>query len=154
MVSDIEIVDLQGQPALLIRTHSSVQQLGKVLGSSFAAIRDYLGGLGEKPAGPTFAAYYNQEMANLDVGIGIPVSEPLTGKGEIQSGEIPAGKYARCLYTGKHSKLQEAYAALDQLMQANHVTATAEAYELYLNDTSTAAPDELQTIVMLLLKTG
>lgn len=154
MVSDLEIKSLPAQPALLIRTRASVRQLGRVLGPSLAAVLEHLSELGETPAGPSFAAYYNNDMADLDVGIGFPVAKALPGKGEIQAGEIPTGKYATCLYTGPYSHIQAAYAALTQFVQDNHVEVTIQAYEMYLDDPSRTPPEELRTTVMLPLKTS
>jgi effector-binding domain-containing protein len=153
MVSDLEIKSLSAQPALLIRTHTLARQLGHVLAPSFATVLQYLGELGESPAGPSFAVYYNNDMANLDVGIGFPVAKALSGKGEIQASEIPAGKYATCLYTGPYSHIRAAYTALTQYLQENHVEATIQAYEMYLDDPSKTPPEELKTTVMLPLKT-
>lgn len=148
MVSDFEIKALPAQPALLRRTRASVKQLGQVLGAGFGAVLTYLGELGEQPAGPSFAVYYNDDMQNLDMGIGFAVSKPLPGKGEIQAGEIPAGKYATCLYTGPYSRIAEAYEALSKWLREQGQEVTDVAYEMYLDDPSRTAPDRLRTVVM------
>jgi effector-binding domain-containing protein len=104
--------------------------------------------LGEQPAGPFFAVYYNDDMQNLDVGIGFIVSQLLPGKDEIQPSEIPAGSYAACLYTGPYSHIKEAYDTLGKWLQDNGRQATQVAYEMYLDDPSKTLPAQLRTIVM------
>jgi len=38
------------------------------------------------------------DMENLDVEMGFTVGRPLPGKGEIQAGEVPAGKQVSYLF--------------------------------------------------------
>ena len=140
------------QATLAIRTRVSVQDLPQVLGKAYGAIAQYLGESGEQPAGPPFAAYYNMDMQALDVEIGFPVSRKLSGKGDIQAGEIPGGKVATCLYTGPYSDIEPAYNALSQWMKENGYEATGIAYEMYLNDPGQTPPQELQTQIVFPLK--
>lgn len=140
------------QATLAIRTRVSVQDLPQVLGKAYGAIAQYLGELGEQPAGPPFVAYYNMDMQALDVEIGFPVSRKLSGKGDIQASEIPGGKVATCLCTGPYSDVKPAYNALSQWMKENGYEATGVAYEMYLNDPGQTVPQELQTQIVFPLK--
>ena len=148
MVNEFEIKTLPAQPALLIRAHTSARELGKMLVPAFAAIRQYLETLTEQPAGAPFAAYYNDDMQNLDVGIGVPVARALPAHDTIQAGEIPAGEYAMCLYTGPYAHLSEAYRALAQWLEENGRHTTRAAYEIYLDDAAATPHAELRTRVM------
>lgn len=148
MVSDFEIKSLPAQNALVIRTRTPVKMLGQVVGAAFGAVIRYLEELGEQPAGPSFAVYYNSDMQDLDMAAGFIVSKSLPGKGEIQPGEIPAGTYATCLYTGPYSKFAEAYAALSRWLEGQNRSVTQVAYELYLDDPSKTPHDRLRTILM------
>ena len=140
------------QPALTIRTTSPVQALSQAMGKAYGAIAQYLGQMGEAPAGPPFVAYYNMDMQNLDVEIGFPVGRPLSGLGEIQASEIPGGKLASCLHVGPYGDLGFAYEALTQWLADNGYEATGAAYEMYLNDPMQTRPQELQTQVVFPLK--
>jgi len=75
-----------------IIAQGTLETMAQVLGKAYGAIAQYLGELGEQPAGPPFVAYYNMDMQALDVEIGFPVSRKLSGKGDIQASEIPGGK--------------------------------------------------------------
>jgi len=91
----------------------------------------YLGELGEHPAGPAFAAYHNMDMQNFDVEIGFPVSKKLPGKDDIQSGIISKGKTATCIYIGPYKEMKPAYDALMNYMKKNSFVPTGVAYEFY-----------------------
>jgi effector-binding domain-containing protein len=149
-----EVKEQPPQPTLSIRTTTSVQALPQVLGQAYGAIAHYLGALGEQPAGAPFAAYYNMDMENLDVEIGIPVAKKLAGKDEIKAGELPGGKVATCLHVGPYSEVEPAYAALSEWIEANGYQPTGVAYEMYLNDPNQTPPQELQTQIMFPLKVG
>jgi effector-binding domain-containing protein len=147
-----ELIDRPAQPTLSIRTHSSVQNLPATLGPAWGAIAQHLGQLGQSPAGAPFVAYYTMDMENLDIEIGFPVAKKLTGQGNIQASEIPAGKAGTCLYTGPYDKMVPAYEALTQWMKAKGYEPTGVAYEVYLNDPQQVPPEALQTQIVFPLK--
>lgn len=89
MAYSCEIKEQAAQPVLSMRVRTPVQGLPQQLGRMFGAVAQYLGELGEQPAGPAFVAHHNMDMQNLDIEQGFPVSKPLPAKGEIQPGEIP-----------------------------------------------------------------
>lgn len=147
-----EVKEQSAQPTLAIRTRAAVQDLGQVLGACYGTIAQYLGELGQHPAGPPFTAYYNEDMQDLDVEIGFPVARELPGRGEIQAGEIPGGQLATCLHTGSYSDIEAAYEALGQWMAENGYEPSGAAYEMYLNDPEDVPPEELQTLIMFPLQ--
>jgi effector-binding domain-containing protein len=147
-----EVKEQQTQPTLAIRTRTSAQDLPQKLGEAYGAIAQYLGELGEQPAGPPFSAYYNMDMEDLDVEIGFPVTRELPGRGDIQAGEIPGGKMATCLYTGPYSEMEPAYEALSQWMEEHGHEPAGPAYEMYLGDPDETPAAELQTLIAFPLK--
>jgi effector-binding domain-containing protein len=122
--------------------------LPEIFGKTFADIAQYLAAIKEEPVGSPYAAYYNMDMQNLDVEIGFPVSKPLPSKGEIQPGQIPAGKFAACLYTGPYGDIEPAYTALSAWIKEQGHVVTGVAYELYLNDPGHTPPQQLQTQIL------
>ena len=91
MSYNCELTQKTSQPTLSIRSRAAVQNMPELMGRSFGAVIQYLGELGEAPAGMPFAAFYNLDMDDLDVEIGWPVGQALPGRGEIQASEIPGG---------------------------------------------------------------
>ena len=147
-----EVKDQSALPVLSIRTRTPVENLPQVLGQGYAAIAQYLGELGQQPAGPPFAGYFNMDMQDLDIEIGFPIARKLPEKGEIKISEIPSGKAATCLYTGPYSDIEPAYNALSRWISDNGHESTGVVYEFYLNDPDETSPDELKTQILFLLK--
>jgi effector-binding domain-containing protein len=146
-----EIKDQPPQPALTIRTRSSVQNLPAVIGKSFGSIMQYLTSIGEQPAGMPYVAYFNMDMQDLDLELGFPVSKPILGKGEIQSGEMPSGKVATTLYTGAYDKMVPAYDALTQYVKDQGYEPTGVSYEFYFDPPETP-PEKTRTLILFPLK--
>ena len=147
-----ELLDRPAQPALVVRTRTSAQGLPQVIGPAYGAIMQYAGQLGLQPSGAPFVAYYNMDMEDLDLEIGFPFEQKLTGKGNVLANEIPGGKAAACLHVGPYDQLGAAYEALQKWLAANGYTPSGVAYEFYLNDPQQTPPRELQTLIVFPLK--
>jgi effector-binding domain-containing protein len=119
-----------------------------LMGEAYGKIGQYLGVLNEVPIGPPFAAYYNDDMQDLDVAIGFPVARVLEGRDEIQAGELPGGRIATCVHTGPYSEIEPAYDALSAWVADQGLEPTGVAYEFYLNDPQTTPPEDLQTRIV------
>jgi effector-binding domain-containing protein len=139
------------QPALSVRAHAAVSELPALFGRAYGAIMQYLGELGEQPAGMPFAAYYNMDMQNLDVEIGFPVARRLAGRGEIQASEFPGGRLASVMHVGPYDQVGPAYEALAQWVKERGYEATGVAYELYYSGPETP-PEEIRTEIVFPLK--
>ena len=151
MVYTCELKEQAAQPALTIRVRAAVQDLPALFGKTYGAIMQYLGELGEQPAGMPFAAYYNMDMQNLDIEIGFPVGRKLAGKGEIQASEFPGGKLASVMHIGPYDQMIPAYNALTEWIKERGYEATGVAYELYYSGPETP-PQEIKTEIVFPLK--
>jgi effector-binding domain-containing protein len=147
-----KIVEKPEQAVLSIRTRTAVGNLPEAMGRCFGAVAQYLGELGEHPAGAPFAGYHNMDREILDVEIGFPVSRPLPAKGEILSGSIPGGKLASCLHIGAYKDIEPAYNALMAFITESGYEAIGVAYEFYRNDPGETPEEELETEVVFPLK--
>jgi effector-binding domain-containing protein len=147
-----ELVNRTVQPSLAIRTRTAVQNLPQVLGQAYGAILQYAGRLGVQPCGAPFVAYHSMDMQDLDIEIGFPFAQELTGHGAIQAGEIPGGKAVTCMHIGPYDQVAGAYDALQKWFGASSYIPTGVAYEFYLNDPQTTPPSDLQTQVVFPLK--
>ena len=140
------------QPFLAIRVRTPISDLPTNLGESYGAIMEYLSGLGEHPAGMPFSAYYNQDMEDLDVEIGIPTAEVFAGSGDIYGSEIPAGEVAECVYTGSYNKMEPAYQQLGEFVAERGVEVTGVAYEMYIDDPADVPVADRRTLIVFPLK--
>jgi effector-binding domain-containing protein len=152
MSYNCEVKEQPAQAVLSIRTRTSVRDLPQAMGQAFGTIYQYLGEMGEEPAGPPFAAYYNMDMEDLDVEIGFPIFKAVPGQGDVKVSEIPAGRFATCLYVGPYGEIEHAYNALSWWLRDNGHEPAGPVYEIYLNDAGQTPPEELQTQIMFLLK--
>lgn len=142
----------ESQPVVSIRTRCAVQDLPQVLGSAYGSIMQYLGEIGTAPAGAPFVGYFNMDMQDLDIEVGFPVTEPVTGNGEVKPGEIPAGPQVACMHIGPYSQCEPAYNALMDWIPANGHTSTGVYYEYYLNNPVDTPESELLTKIVAMLK--
>lgn len=154
MSYECNVIDQPVQPALSIRTRAPVQELPQVMGNAYGAMAQYLGELGEQPAGPPFAAYHNMDMQDLDIEIGFPVSRRLSGRDDIGASEMPGGKAATCLHAGPYDEIGPAYNALSEWMKEHGYKPTGVAYEVYLNDPAQTPPQELLTRILFPLESA
>jgi len=152
MSYDCQLIELQVQPTLAVRTRTAVQHLPEAHERAFGAIMQRLGEQREQPAGPPYAAYFNMDMQDLDVELGFPVARELAGKGEVQPSKMPTGKAASCVHTGPYGEIESAYVALLQWMQQNGHQPSGVAYEVYLNDPEQTPPEQLQTRIIFPLE--
>ena len=152
MSYQIEFTEQKEQPALSVRTRTAVGNLSTEMGKAYGAIFPMIGQAGAAPAGAPFAAYYNMDMQDLDVEIGVPVSHPIAGRGEVRESAIPAGKQASCLYKGPYTEIGPAYDALTKWVGDNGYAATGVCYEFYLNSPGEVPDSELLTNIVFLLK--
>jgi effector-binding domain-containing protein len=125
-----------------------VADLPQVLGHCYASLYSYLGQIEQPPAGPPYVAYYNMDMQDLDLDVGVPVAKELPGKDDIQPARLPGGKVATCLYTGSYSEMGQGYDTLSKFVAEQGQQPSGAAYELYLSDPNTTPPDKLQTLIL------
>lgn len=152
MTFKCEIKEMPAQSAVAIRKRTSLEDLPQTIGQGFGAVAQYLGEIGQQPAGAPYVAYYNMDMSDLDIEIGFPASKKLSGKGEIKASRIPGGKTGTCLYTGPYQKMPPAYEALTRLIAEKGLEPTGVAYEVYYNSPMDTEPSKLQTLILFPLK--
>lgn len=152
MTFECKIETNQVQPVVAMRKMTSIEDLPTVLGEVYTELGAYLGELGEFPAGAPYSAYFNMDMQNLDVEIGIPVGKVVPEKGDIFSKDIPAGDFATCLYIGPYREIEPAYTALSAWITESDRKTSGPAYEVYLNDPGEIAPEDLQTQILFPLE--
>ena len=144
-----EIVEARPTPTVSLHARTSLEGLPTLIGTALARVAQYLADHGESPDGPPFVAYRNQDMKDLDVEIGFPVAHAVSGSGPIDSGVIPGGRHAVCVYVGPYSGIGPAYEALGTWIGRHGYRPGGSAYEFYLNDPATTPSEELQTRIMV-----
>ncbi|MCJ7532873.1 MAG: GyrI-like domain-containing protein [Anaerolineales bacterium] len=136
-----EIKEQVAQPTLFVRSTCAVQNLPMFFGKTYGDIVQYLASLEEQPTGAAYCIYYNMDMQALDIQAGFPVAHTIPGKGDIQSGEIPSGRYASGLNIGPYDKMEPFYNALIQWVKAQGEEVTGVAFEWYFSPPETPPQD-------------
>jgi len=152
MENKFAVVETESYPVLAIRTVTAVGSLPQIIGQAYHAIMAYLEELGEEPAEMPYTAYFNMDMEHLEVEMGFPVGKALPGRGEIQAGEIPAGKKATTIYKGPYQGMEPVYRDLTQWIQDNGYQPSGVVYEFYYNSPDEVPESELMTKIVFLLK--
>lgn len=152
MMFKIELIEQNAQPVLAIRTKTSMSELPKVIGESYGRIMNYLNELGTQLVDAPYTAYYNLDMQNLDVEMGFPVGKVFPDKEGITAGEIPAGKFACCIYKGPYANMEQPYNEMFKWLEANGYESTGVYYEYYYNAPSEVSENELLTRIVMPVK--
>ena len=122
------------------------------MGRCFGAIVTYLSTLGQQPVGPAYAAYFNMDMADLDVEIGFGLASPLPGQGEIAATWLPAGDVASTVHEGPYEGMAPPTTRSIPGSRSRAASPPALAYEYYLNDPSQTGEPPRTRIVFPLVE--
>ena len=137
----VELVDLQQQPAAVIRGHvDSEDGIGTFLGSAYGEIMGVIEHEGLASGGAPFGRYRPTEGGGFDIEAGFPVRGDLVPDGRVEAGGLPGGQVARSLYRGDYSGVAEAYEATTDWITDNGLVPTGAPWECYLDDPSVPTP--------------
>ena len=113
LAEGVDLLHLEPQPVLSIRSTVKVADLGNVMGESIPALLAYLKQSGAQPTGPVFVRYHTFGEIETDLEIGVPVVEQVAGQGAIAAGSLPGGPAIATWHVGPHSELRDAYARIN-----------------------------------------
>jgi effector-binding domain-containing protein len=149
MTHQCELVELEAQPTLVVRSRAGVERLPQVLGPAWGRIMAVAGAAGAEPTNPPYVAYHNMDMHDLDLEIGFTFERPLAGGGDVQAGETVAGKAVACVHEGPYDRLRDTYRAMEDWMAERGLRHAGAPYEFYLNDPEDTPTSELQTRIVM-----
>ncbi|MEQ8675617.1 MAG: GyrI-like domain-containing protein [Aggregatilineales bacterium] len=96
-----KIEEREEQPYMGIRTLTSMADMPDFIGQSLDEVFGWLSEQGITPAGaPILRLNVVNMEANMDIEVGVPVKESVTGTDRIKASVLPAGRYAFLIYTG------------------------------------------------------
>lgn len=143
-----DIVERSAQPALTIRARASLAALASTIGEALVALSGYAAEKGYIPTGPPFLAHHGSSGLERDIEIGFPFGPGIEGRDNITVSEMPGGNYATYRHVGPYERLPEVHAALEQWLRAHGHAISGATYEIYLNDPTTTAPENLATEIL------
>ena len=136
LMLDVKETRLVAQPAVVIRAKVHPDQLGPVMGKLFPVVMAFVEDSAAEPAGPPFSRYLciNGNDEEWDIACGIPVSQPLTGAGQVEAGELPGGAAVTTVHRGRYETLGASWAALQRWVQDNGKVPGEPPWEIYWTD--------------------
>lgn len=113
MFSEPKVEDRSEQHYVAIRTQAMMNTLDTVIPQGIGEVAAWLGKRGEAPTCAPFIRYLVIDMeAVLEIEVGFPVANALSGEGRVCAGVLPAGRYASLVYTGIDNGIQGNWALL------------------------------------------
>ena len=105
-----------------------------------------------RPIGPPFAMYEGDPRDVFDLTIGFPVSGPVDPEdyGDVANEVFPSGKALIMSHVGGFDGLGSAWEAMMEVHDANGGGAPRATLEIYVNDPTTTAPEDLRTDLIVL----
>jgi len=152
IVSTFEIFSKREQSVIYIRKRVNAADISQFMQDCYLELFTFLGKNGFGVADMPYAAYYNMDMEDLDVEMGVPVLEEVKVTGDIKYRVQNLGKVVTCIYRGAYSGTFAAYSELVAWMSENGLEQAAESYEIYLNSPQGVCEDELLTMIVVPMK--
>lgn len=141
----------QSIPLAVVRRHASLPELSKVIPEACGLVWTVVKAHGIK-GGRHIALYWDDEF-NLD--IGVELSTPFAGHGEVASAATPAGIVATTVHFGPYNQLPAAHQAIRRWCAANGHQLAGPNWDLYGHWVHEWCddPSKIRTDVYYLLKT-
>ena len=138
----IERVDLDPQPAAVVRGEVPVEGIAAFLGGAFGEVMGLLGSQGAAPAGPPFARY-TQTPGGFSIEAGFPVAGALVPVGRVEATVLPGGPAVQVLHRGGYGEVGSAYQAAQDWLAANGWQVAGSPWEAYLDGPEVPEPRTL-----------
>jgi len=152
MFTPFTIEQMDKQLAFTVRTRSPQKDLGNVIGKTYNEIMTYMSSINEAPTGLPFIGYFNMDMDDLDIEIGMISTKTLPNKDPMHMSEISEGKFVVTVHTGPYETLVQTYNEMMKWIGEQGLDASGIGYELYLNAPGQVADEELETKILMGLK--
>lgn len=104
MLSDMRIETRGPRHYAGVRKQVTMARLGAAIGPGIDEVRQWLDAHGLAPSGAPLVRYFSIDMDRpFDIDIGLQVATPVHGDTQVQSLQLPAGRYAVARYTGTYT---------------------------------------------------
>ena len=146
---NIETVELEPQPALVVCRKVAITEFGVVLADIYGRVFRHIAEAGQQPAGMPFMRYFSMDGVACDIAAGMPVSEPIPGAGDIEPHELPGGKALTALHVGPYEGVGSVWMLVMQRARELGSEHKFGGWDVYTNDPGEVAPEALETRIYL-----
>ncbi len=148
MEYEVRVRETAPQEIVSVRGHTSVREMPAFFGAAYRDIFRRLGDTGVRPVGPGFSIYHDPDFRedDVDVEVGVPVSDPVETEGRIVGSRLPGGPIAYTVHVGPYDMIGSAYQALDGWVREHGHEMAGPPREVYLvGMNETQEPAQLRT---------
>ncbi len=166
MSLDIRIEQQPPLHALEIVRNASMWQIPKLLGDCFPRIDKYIEAKGGTRAGAPYVRYMGMDWEHVRncgplqmlwqmltqkqlMRIGIAVEAPVEGEGDIEAVEIESLNCVRTVHKGPYQKVGDHYKKILDWAKSNDVELADYTMENYVNDPTTVAKEDIETLILI-----
>jgi len=145
---NIEIVDVNTTPSLVIYDSTTVNGIGIMLEKNYGMLMQYIIKNKIQMAGAPFAIYHNWDPNGIiRISAGIPIAIQSAGTSLIQYYEIPAGKAVFAEHVGGYNT-EATHNAIDDYLKDFNLETADYIWEAYITDPSTE-PDSTKWVTYI-----
>ncbi len=155
MSYEIHLRETQSQLCATLRDRTTWADIGPFVGAGMAELAGAVASQGARFAGPPFVVYHmaNASDAEIDLEVGVPVSEPVEPVGRVGNATIEGGLAATTLHCGAYEGIGAAYQAVAEWLQEHGHETAGPPREIYLTDPNQVTdPGALRTEIVWPIK--
>jgi effector-binding domain-containing protein len=137
MIETPTVTSSKEQITALVHVTVPRKDIQKVMGPGIEEVKAVIAAQGATTAGPWFTHHLRMDPAVFDFEICVPVKSPITAKGRVKPGTLPARKVARTVFHGDYAGLGEAWGELGEWIKAQGLKTADDLWEVYTVDPGT-----------------
>jgi effector-binding domain-containing protein len=140
MSYEVTFVDLQEQPAAVVREQVPHEKIAAFLGAAFGEVLDVATRQDLPVVGAPFARYRVADKSSWHVEAGFPVRGAASPEGRVVPTALPGGRVAQTLHVGDYGTVGAAYEFLLDRITENGYVAEGDPWESYLDGPEVTNP--------------
>lgn len=145
---DIELIDVNAMPSLIIYDSAFVSGIGKLLEKNYNSLMQYIMKNKIQIAGAPFAIYHNWDPDGMiRISAGVPVAGEVKGNTRIQYYELPDGKAVFTEHIGGMNT-EATHDAIDDFIKDFNLKTADYIWEAYITDPATE-PDSTKWVTYI-----
>ncbi len=145
---EVTLVEVDPMDVLAIRTESSPDEIGQVMGGAFGQIMEFMQSKKLEQTGPPFSIWYSWEGDIMEYDNCIPVGKKVKAEPPIRMITTYSGKAVTVDHWGSYETTQYSWGSVDQYINENGLEKNGEPWEVYVTDPMTE-PDQSKWLTRL-----
>jgi effector-binding domain-containing protein len=132
MIDAPKVVESREQQMAAVHLTVPRSEIQEVMGPGLSEVKEALASQKIEEAGPWFTRHLKMDPKVFDFEICVPVKKPVSPKGRVKPGRLPARKVARTVYHGGYEGLGAAWGELAGWIKAQGLRPAPDLWEVYV----------------------